>query len=271
MKELREWTPHKGRDLLAIFGESRSGKEFPFLRLLEHNGFERVGPVNMHQFLAELRDVLATLTAPGPSPSPSPKRVLIIDEVAPDDAGRSLLNLMADKKYQPFNKAGEIDFRAHPVVLMSSIEEERLLRDLRGRLRTSITIPPLRDRWQEIPFLIPMSLEQGLMQWTNKPKQLRVPFDVMAALLNHDYRPVAGENGAGLDQQNFRAFEDLLAELYKKSLDHRTADVVELRADALPLQLRRFAGFAGTDRQSFVYTLSGDGKKERAAAPTVSA
>ena len=236
-----QWRPRPGRDLVAIFGESRSGKEYPLKVALKGLGLGMFGPVNMHQFLAETGGVIRELQRR----SVEAKRplVLVLDEVVPDDASRSLLNLTGEKIYRRYDGSGQVlSFVDNPVVLLSSIAPERLLRDMQGRLVASLCVPPLRERQDEIPFLLPMVFTQvlgGLSEVVRQVDTIAVSVRLMAALLAHDYRPVEGaENGFGLDQQNFRALTDLVAYLMERALERSLADgVLYLRAADLPAVL----------------------------------
>lgn len=270
LRELIEtWKPRRGKDLIAIFGESRCGKEFPLKRLLGAMKYDPVGPVNAYRFLNETYDVLEILVGKGK------KGVLLIDEVLPGEDGRALLNLTAEKQLTGYTRLKDIDFTSCLVILMSSMDPDKLLVDLRGRLQDSVTVPPLRDRWNEIPYLLPNSLERGLASdWgARKPRKLKVSERLMSALLRHNYLPVPeGAPGrldaldAGLDQQNFRAFEDLLAYLYRGS---QYGDEVVLAHDALPDALSPLASSTLSQTTYFVYTL-GTGE-ELPQIPTIEA
>jgi len=237
-----QWRPRPGRDLVAIFGESRSGKEFPLKVALKGLGQSVLGPVNMHQFLAETGGVITELQRR--SAEAGRPLALVIDEVVPDDASRSLLNLTAEKVYRRYGSdAAPLSFVDNPVVLLSSIDPGRLLRDMQGRLLASVEVPPLRERQDEIPFLMPMVLGEALTEALGERVADVVAVDVsvrlMAALLAHDYRPVAGApSGFGLDQQNFRALADLVAYVAQRGLDRGTPEgLLALRAADLPTPL----------------------------------
>jgi len=237
-----QWRPRPGRDLVAIFGESRSGKEFPLKVALKGLGQSVLGPVNMHQFLAETGDVIAELQQR--SVEAGRPLVLVIDEVVPDDASRSLLNLTAEKVYRRYGSdKPPLSFVDNPVVLLSSIDPSRLLRDMQGRLLASVQVPPLRERQDEIPFLMPMVLGEALKEALGERAAEIVEVDVsvrlMAAFLAHDYRPVAGApSGFGLDQQNFRALADLVACVVLRGLERGTPEgLLFLRAADLPAPL----------------------------------
>ncbi len=172
----------------------------------------------------------------------------MIDEVVPDDASRSLLNLTAEKVYRRYGGDEEpLSFVDNPVGLLSSIDPDRLLRDMQGRLLASLQVPPLRERQDEIPFLMPMVLGEvlgeALAADLSKLKTVDLSVRLMAALLAHDYRPVAGApSGFGLDQQNFRALADLIAYLAERGLARGLeGGLLELRAADLPEALRPLA------------------------------
>ena len=57
-QNLERWEPRPGSDLIAIFGESRCGKEYPLEQLLHAQRRVMVGPVNMYQFLQEAPKVV---------------------------------------------------------------------------------------------------------------------------------------------------------------------------------------------------------------------
>lgn len=237
-----EWRPRPGRDLVAIFGESRSGKEFPLKVALKGLGQSVLGPVNMHQFLAETGGVITELQRR--SAEAGRPLVLVIDEVVPDDASRSLLNLTAEKVYRRYGSdEAPLSFVDNPVVLLSSIDPSRLLRDMQGRLLASVEVPPLRERQDEIPFLMPMvlgeALQEALGERVAEIKAVDVSVRLMAALLAHDYRPVEGApSGFGLDQQNFRALADLVTYAVRRGLARDAPEgQLELRAADLPTQL----------------------------------
>ncbi len=255
-----QWRPRPGRDLVAIFGESRSGKEYPLKVALKGLGLGMLGPVNMHQFLAETGGVIRELQRR--SAEAKHPLVLVLDEVVPDDASRSLLNLTGEKIYRSYDGAGEeLSFVDNPVVLLSSIAPERLLRDMQGRLVASLSVPPLRERQDEIPFLLPMVFAEvlrGLPGTVREIKTIRVSVRLMAALLAHDYRPVEGaENGYGLDQQNFRALTDLLAYLIVGAVDRpSTSGALCLRAADLPAVLAHLGSpsLDDSDAGAFLYS-----------------
>jgi len=253
------WRSRPGRDLVAIFGESRSGKEYPLKVALRELGLDIVGPVNMHQFLAETGGVIRELRER--SAQAGRPLVLVLDEVVPDDASRSLLNLTAEKVYRNYATGEELCFKDNPVVLLSSIEPTRLLRDMQGRLLASVSVPPLRVRQDEIPYLLPMILGEGLGELVGEAaaqvQSVRVPLRTMAALLAHDYRPAWGAPpGYGLDQQNFRALADLVIYLLAIALkrDPEAAQLT-LPASDLPPPLQPLAPRSLDDAgDAFVYT-----------------
>ncbi len=258
------WRPRPGRDLVAIFGESRSGKEFPLKAVLASFGIGVLGPVNMHQFLAETGGVIAELHR---EVARSGGRVaLVIDEVVPDDASRSLLNLMAEKSYHRYGTVdAPLSFVESPVILLSSIDPGRLLRDMQGRLLAAVEVAPLRQRTDEIPYLIGFFLRSALGAALAAIGEVRVSERLMAALLAHEYRPIPGAPaGAGLDQQNFRALEDLLGFLGERALARAQGGVLELVAADLPELLRPLAAASLRDDAWFVYR----GPFERPAVPT---
>lgn len=80
---------------------------------------------------------------------------------------------MAEKTFKSYVIPGKaMDFEMHKVILMSSIPEDQLLDDLRGRLCGQVTIPPLRDRWQDIPFMLRVSIEKAVAK-AQGPKNLQ--------------------------------------------------------------------------------------------------
>jgi hypothetical protein len=255
---LETWKPRKGKDLIAIFGESRCGKEYPLDALLEKKGLIKIGPVNMHLFLHELEGWLGELTADDGKTRPQ-HRVLFIDEVMPGDAARSLLNLMGDKKHRPAGARPTIDFLNHPVVLMSSMDPKAMLTDLRGRLCADVLIPPLRARWPEIPYLIPVTLRR-VLGGEDKERllscALRVSLPLLSVLLRHDWQPQPNsEAGTGLDQQNFRAFEDMLETIHrnarnKPDANAATGDLVLTEAH-LPEPLKKLV-FGSADAGGYL-------------------
>jgi len=130
---------------------------------------------------------------------------------------------LAEKKYEKHDlSGGKYDFENCLIIVLSSIESDRVIKDLTGRLKAHIKIPALGEdnRFLEIPFVLPMALGKGLgsRYWT-PPKQLRISQRFLAALLEHDYQPHQVEKpGTGLDQQNFRALEDILAYSYMQAV-----------------------------------------------------
>lgn len=254
---LTRWKPRKGRDLIAIFGESRSGKEYPLGKLLEAHGYEPVGPVNMQRFLAETDDILIYLTK-----NENRKRVLLLDEIVEESAARPLLNLMAEKKYTSYRaKMRDIDFKEHMVIIMSSMEKDRLLPDLRGRLSKHLVNPPLRERTDEIPYLIPICLKNGLGNQWDEPQTFKISLRLFSALLRHDYRSIESDLGpeeedAGLDQMNFRALEDLLAFLYKRCPESDRF----LKFTQLPERLRNLLSNSESDEEYLMYRRDGKGR-----------
>ncbi|MEZ4449248.1 MAG: hypothetical protein R3B09_07190 [Nannocystaceae bacterium] len=249
------WTPRPGSDLVAIFGESRSGKEYPLTVALKARGVEILGPVNMHQFLAETEGVLKELGVR--SRRAGKPLALVIDEVVPDDASRSLLNLTAEKAYRRYGSVDEpLSFADNPVILLSSIDPDRLLRDMRGRLFRDLRVPPLRERQVEVPFMMPLAIRAAMGKArVDGLAGLRVSLRLMAALLAHDYRARDGApSGFGLDQQNFRALGDLLAYLGARALPRVGEDrVLSLIADDLPGLLRPLAPRSLADDRWFTY------------------
>ncbi|MCB9700322.1 MAG: hypothetical protein H6711_00355 [Myxococcales bacterium] len=249
-----EWTPRPGRDLVAIFGESRSGKEFPLKVALKGLGLGILGPVNMHQFLAETGGVITELQRR--SEAHGRPLALVIDEVVPDDASRSLLNLTAEKLYRRWGTLdAPLSFRDNPVVLLSSIDPDRLLRDMQGRLCAAVRVPPLRRRQDEIPFLLPMVVREALGDAVASITRIEVSARMMAALLAHDYRPIDGAaTGFGLDQQNFRALADLVGFVGRGALAAGgDPALLALRAAYLPRALRHLAQPTLADEGGFVY------------------
>lgn len=247
------WQPRPSRDLIAIFGESRSGKEFPLKEVLRAHQIELLGPVNMHQFLAETGGVLAELHELARR---SGRRVaLMIDEVVPDDASRSLLNLMADKTYHRYGVVGEpLSFVDSPVILLSSIDPQRLLRDMQGRLLAAVEVAPLRERTDELPYVLPWGLGRALGGAITQVRELRISERALAALLAHDYRPIPGApEGVGLDQQNFRALEDLLAHLGERALARAADGVLSIESGDLPALLQPLAPRSLRDDAAFIY------------------
>lgn len=213
-QELEKWAPQKGKDLLVIFGESRAGKEYAIGRLLNELKYQYLAPINMHQFLTETAHIINELIK-----DDNHKRVLIIDEIQPGDAARPLLNLMAEKTFKSYVIPGKaMDFEMHKVILMSSIPEDQLLDDLRGRLCGQVTIPPLRDRWQDIPFMLRVSIEKAVPKLkAQKTYKLRVSTRCLDGLLHYDYAPRPATKEPGVDQRNFRALEDILGAAYKNA------------------------------------------------------
>lgn len=273
-KLLKNWRPHPGRDVLAIFGESRCGKEYPLKELLLHQKAFPVkeggivGPINQFELLATIKDVANVLKTRSEYNQPS---VLLIDEIVKGDAARSLLNLLAEKKHstQTAGKPEELDFSKTLIILLTSIDRDELLADVRGRLAGFIEVPPLRERWMELPFALPRSLNQGLRYW-KPPRTLRVSHRLMSALLHYDYRarPEDELGTPGLNQQNFRAFEDILAATYRaargqaSSRDYvdwlktkRPLDRVDLQFSHLPLAIAELSPRAADDDKWFTYDL----------------
>ena len=292
---LEKWKPHPGRDVIAIFGESRAGKEYPLNQVLlakyEPNGKKLlendiVGPINQFEFLANIQQVAKVLNKKEGRPS-----VVQIDEIVKGDSARPLLNLLAEKKHSvptPTGNPNVINFGNTLVVLLSSIDPEHMLTDVRGRLMGSIKIPPLRERWMELPFALPNSLCRGLRYW-KPPKTLRVSFRLLSALLHHDYRDHGddADGTPGLGQQNFRAFEDILAGVFRhargskrktwkqkeesggkrvqsdykqwcksKTKNKALIDEVSLRYVDLPPALREMLPSSASDDKWFVYKLA---------------
>ncbi|MCA9661561.1 MAG: hypothetical protein KC486_24690, partial [Myxococcales bacterium] len=169
-----------------------------------------------------------------------------------------LLNLTAEKEYRRYG-SGEapLSFVDNPVVLLSSIDPERLLRDMQGRLCASVAVPPLRERSDELPFILPHFLGQALGRRSEGIAAIDVSVRLMAALLAHDYRPVRGAPaGFGLDQQNFRALSDLLGYIVDRALERDASETLALRAADLPPQLAGLGPRSlsdGDDGPGFVY------------------
>lgn len=268
-KVVRNWKSHPGRDLIAILGESRAGKEFPLTEVLLKASpktgrcdSDILGPINMHQFLADIESISKRLYDLRNRPS-----VLILDEIIEGEAARSLLNLTAEKRYWDYLERDEerakIKFSNCMIILLTSAKREQILRDIRSRIGCFIEIPPLRDRQVEIPYIIPMSLAKGLPEW-QPPKVLKVSYRFMAALLIHDYRArsfLSEEKGrpTGLGQQNFRALEDMLAFAYHRSreLSHTKAvNVLKLQFRHLPEFIQNTCRNPASDGEFFVYSSS---------------
>ena len=269
-KLLIDWRAHPGRDIIGVFGESRCGKEFPLKQVLlsvfENGTLSKdniVGPINQFEFLSRIEGIALELQNLQDAPS-----VLLIDEIVEGDSARPLLNLLAEKEYVQRDSQGDtetIEFKKTLIILLSSVDQEKLLTDIHGRLAGSVKIPSLSERWMELPFALPMSLDRGAKYW-NPPKLIRVSKRLMSALLNYEYHQRAefdaSASAPGLSQQNFRAFEDILAAVYfhargskkNKLWEKRHASgrvsagadltknqrqkAIELRFEDLPLALR---------------------------------
>lgn len=273
-EELEAWKPRPGADLIAIFGESRCGKEYPLKLVLESLGRVQVGPVNMHQFLQEAPKVVKHLRDQGRLFDATCKlgpcrSVLLIDEVVPDDAGRSLLNLTAEKQCRDFehltssadDPADDRNFREFLVVILSSIPRERLLPDLHGRLCSDVVVPPLRERVEEIPYVLPGNLTAGMGHGWTAPDELRVSYRALSAILGHDFRRRPGaERGTGLDQQNFRALQDLLAYAHRRATEREAASspaVRTIQTTDLPDAIRALAYSGEPDDAGLSYPSPG--------------
>jgi len=268
-QDLERWAPRPGSDLIAIFGESRCGKEYPLEQLLQAQQRMMVGPVNMYQFLQETPKVVSYLRNRGAMFEGAAslgryRSVLVIDEVVPDDAGRSLLNLTAEKVCRNFeaevDKAKSRDdprnFSEFLVIILSSIPRERLLPDLHGRLCADIFVPPLRDRVEEIPYVIPNNLDSGMGRW-EAPSELRMSYLALSALLGHDFRRAHGvAQGMGLDQQNFRALQDILAYACRNALGREPSHPA-IRLGDLPEALHRLAYRGEPDDAGLLYSKPG--------------
>jgi hypothetical protein len=254
---LKEWRPRKGQDLIAVFGESRCGKEFVLKSVLDSLGLDRVGPVNVHQFLAELRGCLNELLRKSSAIAPA---ALIIDEVSPGDSARSILNLLAEKKYRNYlTNDPELDFTENPVILLSSMNPEQMLEDLSGRLwnRRGIVVPPLRERWEEIPLIIPACLKaSGIFERT---PEVLISHRYLAAILFHDFLPCevsVDVQGSGLDQRNFRALFDLLLwSIRRANANERLDAVTKIGATHLPAPLERLSAPSIPDDQYLRYAI----------------
>jgi hypothetical protein len=255
---LESWQPAKGRDLIAVVGESRAGKEYALKALLTNLGYTFVGPVNMSQFLAETRSIIGALRQCKDDERKT--RVLLIDEVQRGDAARPLLNLMAEKEYAYFiepsvhaaeYKAGSFSFIQHPVFLMSSVPEEDLLADLQGRLYDSLTIAPLRDRLDEIPFTLYLEIKDRI-----SGRSLEISHRFLDALIHHDYLPRHGDKSkSGLDQRNFRALQDILtyALEYAEKRSTTPGGPVKLVSTDLPDAIRVLGAMTAPDDRFVVY------------------
>lgn len=260
---LTNWRPRKGRDLIAVFGESRCGKEYIVKRILAKIGWTFVGPVNMHQFLSELRGCLNTLVGSASDPM---RTALLIDEVTPGDSARSLLNLLGEKSYRSYHTNDpQIDFSNHPVLLLSSIPADTLLDDLRGRMfhGQGIIVPSLADRWHEIPFLLGPIFSSLRKEGAIPNAAVAISRQAMSALLNHDYHPRPQVSlellDAGLDQRNFRALDDLIRWIARRTtIASSTKDHTLIKRRHLPDALAVIASARASDETYFVY--SSDGK-----------
>jgi hypothetical protein len=253
---LDSWIPSKGKDLIAVFGESRSGKEHAVTKVLESLGYAYVGPVNMHQFLGETGDIILALTHTHGTSQTNPGRrpVLIIDEIQPGDSARPMLNLMAEKAYMSYARNELLTFQEYPVVLMSSIDEERLLDDLYGRLACHVIVPPLRERLEELPYLLPVVLPGALGIETTEGWNIGLSYRFLDALLSYDFLPRPGAtHDPGLKQRNFRALNDLIHAAVRsaQSNSRLTEGGLTLIADDLPQTVAALAA-PGTPDDSYI-------------------
>lgn len=257
------WQARKGRDLVAVFGESRSGKEFLLASVLREKQYRVVGPVNMHQFLSETRGCINELLKRDAGYAAS-KTALIIDEVTPGDSTRSLLNLLAEKKYRSYlTNEQELDFSAYPVILLSSIRPADMLEDLRGRLayRKGILVPSLDERWDEIPF----HMARTAWEHANRAP-VWLSHRYIAAFIQHDYRPRdsnAHAEPTGMEQRNFRALEDLLLSSIRTAastpMEHFTGmpDLI-LSANRVPAPMRHLVSASVADNEFLQVSSSGE-------------
>ncbi len=257
-RALDRWAPEKGKDLIAVFGESRSGKEYALARLLRSKEYTYVGPVNMHQFLQETGSIIDRLKDPEDPADrrPPAKRALLIDEIQPGDMARPLLNLMAEKSYFWYPQKKPLGFEEHPVFLLTSIEEGRLLDDLQGRVFVHVVVPPLRDRQEEVPFLLPRPVALALGQKELGDRMLRVGLRCLDALMAYDYLPRPNPtHELGLNQRNFRALEDLIRGAVRKAEQDRRVDaaLVVLKVNDLPRSVAALAAEGVTDNDFLEY------------------
>jgi hypothetical protein len=122
---------------------------------------------------------------------------------------------------------------------------EQMLEDLRGRLwnRRGIVVPPLRERWEEIPLIIPACLKaSGVLEHTT---EVLISHRYLAVILFHDFLPCdvnVDVQGSGLDQRNFRALFDLIHWSIRRAYaDVRLDTVTKIRAAHLPAPLQRLS------------------------------
>ncbi len=213
-------------EAIVLFGESRAGKEYSLRLLLERRGAKIVATVNTYEFLAKPLGVLRALNE-------APDGVLLLDEVPAHEGGRPLLNLMAERTYHDYSDHTSplhLTFKGRRIILLTSIPEDAMLDDLRGRIDHRITIPPLSDRRDEIPYLL-----RDLCGKAIEGKELAVSHRMLQVLCDHDYRPRRGADpGTGLDQRNFRALSDVLRFALSRAPAPRDPSRVELTAACLP-------------------------------------
>jgi len=119
---------------------------------------------------------------------------LFLDEVSemPPQLQVKLLRALQEREFIPLGSAKPVTFDARIVSatnrnLEDEITENRFREDLFYRLSVfSLTLPPLRDRREDIPLLVRYFVEKNTKSLNIPPKT--VSEDAMQALINYDWR-----------------------------------------------------------------------------------
>jgi len=120
---------------------------------------------------------------------------VFLDELGelPLDTQPKLLRALAERRVQPVGGTGYVPFDARIVAatrrdLSRAVNEDAFRSDLYFRIaQMRITLPPLRERVEDIPGLVHFVLERQLGASGARSAFKRIPRDSMAQLLRHDW------------------------------------------------------------------------------------
>jgi two-component system, NtrC family, response regulator len=123
----------------------------------------------------------------------APDGVIFLDEIAemPASLQAKLLRVLEEKKFERLGGLEQISFSSRIVAatnkdLPTLVKEGKFRDDLYYRLNVvHITLPPLRERKEDLPVLVNLFINTKCQEFGMKPKHLNS--DVMDKLMTYDY------------------------------------------------------------------------------------